>query len=137
MNEPGTVLDSSAFLAYLQAEDGAKIVQEALAQGCLMSSVNWAEVLSKVAELGQPSHVFLSELSRRRLLGAALQVLPFAAEDAPLVGDLRPKTRNQGLSLGDRACLGLGHRLHSPILTADRAWAKLDLDFEVEIRMIR
>jgi PIN domain nuclease of toxin-antitoxin system len=131
------VLDASAFLAYLQAEPGAETVQEALAQGCCISAVNWAEVISKVAELGKPSHEFVADLKSRRLLGAALRVVPFDEIDAPIVGDMRPQTRHLGLSLGDRACLTLGRRLGSPVLTTDRAWGKLDVDLEVEIRVIR
>ena len=135
MSERGTVLDASAFLAYLQAEPGSEVVEEALAKGCSMSAVNWAEVLSKVTELGKPSAELVTDLEDRRLLGAALRILPFEERNAPLVGDLRPQTRHLGLSLGDRACLALGRRLDSPILTTDRAWGDLDLD--LDIRVIR
>ena len=50
-------------------------------------------------------------------------------------GLLREQTREQGLSLGDRACLALGIRENVPVLTADRAWAQLDLD--VSVRLVR
>jgi PIN domain nuclease of toxin-antitoxin system len=39
------------------------------------------------------------------------------------------------LSLGDRACLALGLRLGSPVVTADRVWATVDVG--VEIVLIR
>lgn len=135
MSESEAVLDASAFLAYLQAETGADAVQEALSRGCTMSAVNWAEVLSKVADLGKPGHELVAELQDRRLLGTSLRIIPFDEHDAPVVGDLRPQTRHLGLSLGDRACLALGQRLGSPILTTDRSWEKLDS--ELEIRLIR
>ncbi len=131
MSEP--VLDASAFLAYLQAEPGAEVVQKALARGCCMSAVNWAEVLSKVAELGKPGHDLEAHLERRQLLGTALRILPFAREDASVVGDLRLQTRHLGLSLGDRACLALGQRLGALVLTADRTWARLDGQVAVQV----
>jgi ribonuclease VapC len=45
---------------------------------------------------------------------------------------LRPTTRF-GLSLGDRACLALAALRDLPAVTADRAWAKLDLGIRVEV----
>lgn len=40
--------------------------------------------------------------------------------------------RGEGLSLGDRLCLALGHRLGLAVLTADRSWGENE-----EIRQIR
>lgn len=131
------VIDASALLAYFHAEAGAEAVEEALADGCSMSMVNWAEVLSKVAELGKPSRDFLAELADRKLLGTALHLVPFDLADAAVVGDLRPLTRPLGLSLGDRACLALATRLGAPVLTADRAWSELEPELEIPIRLIR
>ena len=37
--------------------------------------------------------------------------------------------------LGDRAGLALAERLAAPVLTADRAWARLDL--AIEVRLLR
>jgi PIN domain nuclease of toxin-antitoxin system len=45
---------------------------------------------------------------------------------------LRPTSRF-GLSLGDRACLALARLRDLPAVTADRAWAKLDLGIRVEV----
>ena len=39
----------------------------------------------------------------------------------------------KGLSLGDRACLAPGLALDAPVLTADRAWAGLDVGVAVEV----
>lgn len=50
---PITVLDASALLAYLHGETGASVVTAALIQETAISSVNWAETLSKLAERGQ------------------------------------------------------------------------------------
>ncbi|MBO1350989.1 MAG: PIN domain-containing protein [Hormoscilla sp. GUM202] len=53
MNSPVAVLDASALLAYLQGEPGAERVAEVLVLGAAISSVNWAETLTKLAERGQ------------------------------------------------------------------------------------
>jgi len=45
--------------------------------------------------------------------------------DAIEVARLRPLTRQVGLSLADRACLALAHRLGTRALTADSAWSGL------------
>lgn len=137
MSSPESILDASAFLAFLQGEDGADRVRDALSRRCSMSTVNWAEVLSKIAELGKAPDELVGELETNELLGTALHVVPFEAEDAVVVGDMRPATRHLGLSLGDRACLALGIRSQSPILTADRAWAKLGDKWAVDIQVIR
>jgi PIN domain nuclease of toxin-antitoxin system len=38
-----------------------------------------------------------------------------------------------GLSLGDRACLALARMRRLPAVTADRAWARLDLGIAIEL----
>jgi PIN domain nuclease of toxin-antitoxin system len=60
---------------------------------------------------------------------------PFTTPDAIETARLRPLTRSAGLSLADRACLALGRRLRTTVLTADQAWISLTLD--VDIRSIR
>ena len=129
------VLDASAMLAYLQGETGAAIVAEAITGGALISALNWAEVLSKVAEEGQDPEELVARLEAQGLLARAVEVVPLTEADATIIARLRLPTRSAGLSLGDRACLALGMRLQLPVLTADRSWAGLDLD--VEVRLLR
>ena len=45
-------------------------------------------------------------------------------------------TSSYGLSLADRACIGLGKLTGYPIYTTDRVWAKLKID-GVNINLIR
>ena len=52
------------------------------------------------------------------LLGLVLE--PVTAEDAETAATLWQD--HPTLSLGDRLCLALGHRLAVPVLTTDRAW---------------
>jgi ribonuclease VapC len=127
------VLDASALLALLKGEPGAERVAEALEQGAYLSVVNLAEVLSKLADWGEDPAEAQARMAQVGLLGAAVEVLPFTGEDALEVARLRALTRAYGLSFGDRACLALARRLGLPALTAERAWAELDLGIPVEV----
>jgi ribonuclease VapC len=127
------VLDASALLALLKGEPGAERVAEALERGAYLSAVNLAEVLSKLADWGEDPAEAQARMAQVGLLGAAVEVLPFTGEDALEVARLRALTRAYGLSFGDRACLALARRLGFPALTAERAWAELDLGIPVEV----
>ncbi len=121
------VLDASALLAMLQGEQGGEMV-EAILEHAVISAVNWSEVVQKSASRGVPIEGLRDDL---RALGMA--VLPFDPQDGEAAAELWPTTRSKGLSLGDRACLALAHRLDVPALTADRVWAELDLPVKVEL----
>jgi PIN domain nuclease of toxin-antitoxin system len=127
------VLDASALLALLKGEPGAERVAEALERGAYLSAVNLAEVLSKLADWGEDPAEAQARMAQVGLLGAAVEVLPFTGEDALEVARLRALTRAYGLSFGDRACLALARRLGLPALTAERAWAELDLGIPAEV----
>ncbi len=64
-----------------------------------------------------------------------LDVVPFDAQHAESMAQLRASTRHLGLSLADRACLALAMERSGTAVTADRAWSKL-LD-GVRVRVIR
>ena len=129
------VLDASALLAYLRDEQGAELVTGAIANGVTISTVNLAEVLSRVAARGGDPVRLAREMTERGLLDGAISIEPFTVKDALEVARLRPITHGQGLSLGDRACIALACRLDLPALTADSAWSKVDL--QIELRQIR
>jgi ribonuclease VapC len=125
------VLDASALLALLHSEPGGDIVRQSLKSAhCAISSVNLAEVSAKLADRGVPRDVV-----REALAAVEVEVIEFAAGQALLSGDLREATRGLGLSLGDRACLATALIQQCPVLTADRAWANLNLD--IDVRVIR
>lgn len=111
----------------------ANAVAEVLAQGAHISVVNLVDVLSKLAERGQGSEEAYDRMVKRGLLGGMLEVHPLPPEECAGIAQLRPSTKDQGLSLGDRACLALGLKLGFPVFTADRDWQKLDLDVVVHI----
>jgi len=123
------VLDASAVLTILNEEPGMTVVVEVLPLA-VIGAVNISEAVAKLADGGMPGPEIQEAIE-----GLGLDVVPFDAELALAAGLLRPLTRLAGLSLGDRACLALGMRLHVPVLTADRSWAGLDLD--VEVRLLR
>jgi PIN domain nuclease of toxin-antitoxin system len=121
------VWDASAVLAVLNREPGWEALLEGWATGSI-SAVSLAEVAAKLAERGMPEHEV-----RQVLDAIELKVYAFDAVDALRAGMLRPLTKALGLSLGDRACLALGLRLESPVLTTDRVWKDLDLPLEIRL----
>ena len=123
------VIDSSAVLAWLNLETGAETVGSVLSVS-LVSSVNLAEIMTKLVGSGH-TDADATEL----VLRSDYDVIGFDQALALRAGALRRQTRHLGLSLGDRACLALAEREGLPVLTADRAWASLDIG--VEIRLIR
>ena len=122
------VLDASAVLAVLKAEPGAQFAEEAFP--ARISSVNLSEVVAKLSDGGMTEPNI-----RDALQSLPLQVVTFDEEQAYDTGLLRPATRNVGLSLGDRACVGLARRLGVPALTADQRWSRLSV--EVDVTVIR
>ena len=123
------VLDASALIAVLREEPGAAAV-EGLLDSAAISAVNLSEVQAKLVERGTPAASAWSWL-----IDLGLEVVDFDLPQARIAGDLRCPTRSRGLSFADRACLALAQVLQRPAVTADRAWA--DLEVGVEIRMIR
>lgn len=129
MNENKIVLDASAILALFNQESGYEQVEQTLLNACI-SSVNLAEVVSKLAEKG------FNRTQIELILGRLnLDTFNFDREQAIIAGSLRTKTKNLGLSLGDRACLSLAIVKKISVLTADQAWLQLNLP--IDIRTIR
>jgi ribonuclease VapC len=109
-------LDSSAVLALLRKEPGADVV-EALLPDAVISSVNLAEVVTKLVERGATD-----EAIDGAMLSVNMKVVDFDEATARLAGRLRKNTRSRGLSLGDRACLALALERGLTAVTADAAW---------------
>ena len=101
MTERAVVLDASTILAFVQGEDGAYVVEAALADDPRCGPGNWS-------------------LVRALLTGYAIQVDPVSIDDGEWAA--RRWRRGEGLSLGDRLCLALGERVDADVLTADSAW---------------
>jgi ribonuclease VapC len=129
------VLDASALLAFFRDELGTDLVRMAMLSGASISTVNYAEVLTRLAERGGSIATLVRRVEEAGIPPNLLTVVPFTEGDAEAAASLRSTTRHLGLSLGDRACLALGLRMGRPVLTADRAWATLAVG--VEVRLIR
>lgn len=112
------ILDASAVLALLNAEPGAEEVRAVIGDA-QMSAVNVAEVAGKLADAGMPD----SQIKRALAIG--FDTLPFGEGEIALMPKIRTATKKYGLSLGDRCCLVTALAYKEPVLTADRAWAKV------------
>jgi ribonuclease VapC len=121
------VLDASVVLAWLQREPGGAEVKGMLDDG-LITAANWSEVLQKVRQHGgDPDEVGLL----LRALG--LEVADVTRPDGEHAARLW--RRENPLSLADRLCLAVAHRLGVPAVTAESRWVQTDL--AIDIRLIR
>ena len=123
-----SVLDASALLALLNQENGSKQVADAIADGAVMSAVNFSEVVAKLSYAGMTEAAIHESLD-----SLGLEIVEFDVSLAYKAGFLRPLTKRIGLSLGDRACLALAQHLNLPALTADKAWERLSLGVTVQV----
>ena len=123
------VLDSSAILAVIKAESGWDKVAAVL-PGAAITAVNAAEIFSKLVEWQMTE----DEQNKYQSLLHDM-IAPYDYDLALRTGALRRSTKSRGLSLGDRACLAFAQKLGVPAMTADKAWAGLDIG--IEIRVIR
>ena len=123
MNE--VILDASAFLALVNRETGCEVVQDVISRS-VMSSVNVAEV---VAELNFRLSIPIDKAEK--MINSLVRIVDFNCRQAILSASLKKTTSHLRLSLGDRACIGLGIALGLPVYTADRIWSKLNLDLEI------
>lgn len=127
----GPILDASALIALLKAEQGAEMVAAAVGDA-RMSIVNHAEVISHFAHLGMPADAIDAMLGP-----LPITMVPADATLARAAGHLRALTAGAGLSLGDRFCLALARHEGRPAWTADRAWLDVAEAVGVEVVLIR
>ncbi|MGV6817485.1 MAG: type II toxin-antitoxin system VapC family toxin [Thiotrichales bacterium] len=123
------VLDASALLALLHNEPGSSAVAAVIGDA-MISTVNWSEVLQKAKQREVDTDGMAQDF-----MAIGLQLEAFTADHATLTAGLWFATRQHGLSFADRACIALALHQNKPIMTADRAWKKLNL--KTPLRVIR
>ena len=124
------VLDASALLAYLFRETGHEIVEQYIEDACI-STVNLSEVAGRFVRDGIDVTPLIQHLEK-----TSIAFVPFNQEHALHAAVLIPITKPYGLSLGDRACLGLANTRNLAVLTADVVWAEIE-GLNVDIIPIR
>ena len=121
-------MDSSVLLAIINQEPGAEHLTLEMLSDETISTVNLAEVQTKLVSAGgNPDVAWADALSPIR------DAIPFNEEQAKIAGSLVSKTRQLGLSLGDRACLALGLALKAPVYTADKSWKTLKIGVPIHV----
>jgi PIN domain nuclease of toxin-antitoxin system len=125
------ILDASAVLAFLLREPGQDRVMAALLSEPRMSTINFAEVVTKYVLRGAAAQ---GERLRNELPVLFVPVDEDLALQAALMAAV---TRPLGLSLGDRICLALARRTGLPALTADRSWLDVAATLGVTVEAIR
>ncbi len=122
------VLDASVLLAILNSEPGAgKLPLRSLGEA-VASTVNLAEVQSKLVSTG-----IAPEDAWQAATSPVQEIAEFTAQQAKIAGSLVVLTRALGLSLGDRACLALAIARKAPVYTADRSWKTLRLGIPIHV----
>ncbi len=59
--------------------------------------------------------------------------ISYSQEHIFIAANLRKVTKSLGLSLGDRACLALAITKKLTVLTADKAWEKLNVGAKIKV----
>jgi PIN domain nuclease of toxin-antitoxin system len=119
------VLDASALLALVHREPGADRVRPLLPQA-VMSAVNFCETVQRLRRGGMPLEVVQAALTP-----LVPVPVPFDASLAYIAASVHERTREQGLSFGDCACLALALSRNLPAVTAERAWDQCDVGVKI------
>ena len=123
------VIDASVALMSLLGESGHEASDLLLeTQACGMSAVNLSEVHARLL-----AHGMTNRASRSLIDTLEIREIPFDRTSAELTASLRPETERSGLGIADRACLATGLQFDALVVTADRAWAELELPLDIQV----
>ena len=108
--------------------NGAAWRSASLLAGALVNAVNVAEVLMVLQRhgVGTPAAV-------RMLETLAFETVATDGVLAREIAEVHRVTRSHGLSLGDCACLATARARHATAVTADRAWAGLEVGVAISV----
>jgi PIN domain nuclease of toxin-antitoxin system len=126
MNE--VVFDASVMLAMIQHERGAEQVTDDMLDRSVASTVNLAEVQSKLVKRGYMPHEAWEDT-----LSTVKTAELYTTDHARIAGDLIAKTEKLGLSLGDRSCLALAIALKAPVYTTEQLWRNLKIGVPIHV----
>lgn len=123
-----SVLDASAILAMIFQEPGAEQLTEEILDNAVASTVNLAEVQTKLVKKG-----YDPEVAWEDALLLETPPEPFTAGQAKMAGSLIATTEKYGLSLGDRSCLALAIALNAPVYTTEQVWKNLKVGIPIHV----
>jgi ribonuclease VapC len=125
--QPSTeyVLDASALLALINGEPGADKVRPLMAQS-IISAVNFCETVHRLRRRGLPV-----ETVRATLTPLVRSPVPFDETMAYVAASIHERTRGQGISLGDCACLALALSRGVLAVTTEKKWEECDVGVEI------
>jgi ribonuclease VapC len=126
MNE--VVFDASVMLAIIQHERGAEKITDELLERSIASTVNLAEVQSKLVKRGYPPYEAWEDT-----LSVVKLAMTYTSEHVKIAGDLIATTERFGLSLGDRSCLALAIALKAPVYTTEQIWKNLKVGVPIHV----
>jgi PIN domain nuclease of toxin-antitoxin system len=119
------VLDASALLALINGEAGADRVRPLMAQS-VISAVNLCETVHRLRRRGVPVETVTATLAS--LVSATI---PFDESMAYVAASIHERTREQGISLADCACLTLALCRGVPAVTTEKTWEACDVGVKV------
>lgn len=122
---PEVVLDASALLALVQREPGGDQVGPMLPHA-RMSAVNFCETVQRLRRGGMPL-----EAVTLALTPLVPEAVAFDQALAYIAASIHEKTRGQGISFGDCACLALALSRDVPAVTAERKWDRCDVGVRI------
>jgi PIN domain nuclease of toxin-antitoxin system len=126
MNE--VVMDASAIFALIQDERGAENLTAEIMDDAIISTVNLAEVQSKLVKNG-----YAADEAWETALSLIKAAEPYTSEQGRIAGDLITETEKYGLSLGDRSCLALAIALKAPVYTTEQLWRNLKVGIPIHV----
>ncbi len=120
------VLDASVIIAIAKNEPYDESLLP-LFDGAVMSSVNLAEVISRLIDLG----IDTSSSPVQRAFSLLSAIEPFTATQGRIAGELRHLGKN--IALGDRACMALAIDFGADLYTADGAWSAFNIGCKIHL----
>jgi ribonuclease VapC len=123
-----SVIDASVLLAIFKDERFEQDILDVL-EGSVMSATNFAEVLTRLIDLGIP----LTSPRVADTFALLDRIEPFTEAQARVAADLRNETRHAGLSLADRSCLALALEIGADVYTADRPWSRVEIGCKIHL----